>query len=81
MFLGYSLNRKYYRFFNQRNKNIVECANVKVDEKVIVKARILDYNSNEKEASPNPIIENIDLNYFINSKDNTGIINIGIVSA
>lgn len=55
MFLSYSLKKKAYRYFYQIKKTIVECANVKVDEKFGVKERMLDYNSNEEEANPKPI--------------------------
>ena len=33
MFLSYSLKRKTYRCFYYRNNSIVECENVRVDEK------------------------------------------------
>ena len=45
MLLGYSLKSKAYRCFNYRTKTIVECANVKVDEKFGTKEKIMDYNS------------------------------------
>ena len=43
MFLGYSLKRKAYRFYNQRTKTIMESANVRVDEKFRIQERIVDY--------------------------------------
>lgn len=52
MFLGYSLKRKAYRCFNHRTKTIVECANVKVNEKFGFKERMMDYNSDEGEENP-----------------------------
>ena len=45
MFLGYSLKSKAYICFNYRTKPIVECANVKIDEKFGTKEKIMDYNS------------------------------------
>ena len=48
MFLGYSLKRKAYRCFNCRNKNVVECTNVRIDEKFGTKEMMLDYNSDEE---------------------------------
>ena len=45
MFLGYSLKSKAYGCFNYRTKTIVECANVKIDEKFGTKGKIMDYNS------------------------------------
>ena len=47
MFLGYLLKRKAYRCFNQRNKTIMESANVRIDEKFRVQERIVDYNSDD----------------------------------
>ena len=44
MFLGYSLKSKAYRCFKYRTKTIVECANVKIDEKFGTKEKIMDYN-------------------------------------
>ena len=41
----YSLKSKAYRCFNYRTKTIVECANVKVNEKFCTKEKIMDYNS------------------------------------
>ena len=49
MFLGYSLKRKSYRCFNQRTKTIVECANVKLDEKFGTKEKMVHCNSDEEE--------------------------------
>ena len=39
---------------------MVECTNVKVNEKFGAKERMLDYNSDEEEANPKPIIENVE---------------------
>ena len=47
MFLGYSLKRKEFRCFNYRTKTIVECANVRIDEKFGTKEKIMEYNSDE----------------------------------
>ena len=47
MFLGYSLKIKAYRCFNYRIKTIVECANVRIDEKFGTKEKMMDYNSDE----------------------------------
>ena len=44
IFLGYSLKRKAYRCFNYRTKTIVECANVRIDEKFGTKEKMLEYN-------------------------------------
>ena len=49
IFLGYSLKIKAYRCFNHRTKIIVECTNVKIDEKLGTKENILDYNLDEEE--------------------------------
>ena len=51
MFLGYSLKSKAYRCFNYRTKTIVECTNVRIDEKFCTKEKMMDYNSNEEEDS------------------------------
>ena len=48
MFLGYSLKSKAFRCFNYRTKTIVECANVRIDEKFGTKERIMEYNSDEE---------------------------------
>ena len=45
MFLGYSLERKAYRCYNQRTKTIMESTNVRIDEKFRIQERIVDYNS------------------------------------
>ena len=37
VFLGYSLKSKAYKYFNHRTKTIVECTNVKIDEKFGIK--------------------------------------------
>ena len=47
MLLGYSLESKAYRCFNYRTKSIVECANVRIDEKFGTKEKITDYNFDE----------------------------------
>ena len=49
MFLGYSLKNKAYNFFKYRTKIIVECTNVRIDEKFETKEKMVDYNSNEEE--------------------------------
>ena len=48
IFLGYWLKSKTFRCFNYRTKTIVECANVRIDEKFGTKERIMEYNSNEE---------------------------------
>ena len=48
MFLGYSLKSKAYRCFNYRTKTIVECTNVRIDEKFGTREKIIDYESNEE---------------------------------
>ena len=48
MFLGYSLKSKAFRCFNYRTKTIVECANVRIDEKFGTKKKIMEYNSDEE---------------------------------
>ena len=48
MFLGYLLKRKAFKCFNYRTKTIVECANVRIDEKFGTKERIIEYNSDEE---------------------------------
>lgn len=45
MFLGYSLKCKAYKCFNYRTKTIVECSNVKINEKFGTKEKMMDYNS------------------------------------
>ena len=47
MFLGYSLKRKAYICYNQRTKTIMESANVRIDEKFIIKEIIVDYDSHD----------------------------------
>ena len=47
MFLGYSLKSKAYICFNYRTKTIVECTNVRIDEKFGTKEKMMDYNSDE----------------------------------
>ena len=47
VFLGYSLKSKAYICFNYRTKTIVECPNVRIDEKFGTKEKMMDYNSNE----------------------------------
>ena len=42
MFLGYSLKIKAYICFNYRTKTIVECANVRIDEKFDSKEKMID---------------------------------------
>ena len=49
MFLGYSLKRKVYRCFKCRTKTIVECTNVRIDEKFGTKEKMEDYNFDEEE--------------------------------
>ena len=44
-----SMKRKAYRCFNYRTKTIVECANVRIDEKFGTKEKMIDYNSDEEE--------------------------------
>ena len=67
MLLGYSRKNKAYRCFNQRTKTIVECTNVKVDEKFGVKERMLDYIFDEEEDNPKPIRENIEVFFETNN--------------
>ena len=40
MFLGYSLKSKAYRCFNYRTKTIVDCTNVRIDEKFGTKEKM-----------------------------------------
>ena len=47
MFLGCSLKNKAYRCVNYRKKTIVECENVKIDEKFGTKEKMMDYSSME----------------------------------
>ena len=47
MFLGYPQKSKAYRCFNYRTKTIVECSNVRIDEKFGTKEKMVDYNLNE----------------------------------
>ena len=68
MFLGYSLKIKTNRYLNQRTKTIVECANLKLDEKFGVKEKILDYISKEEEDNPKPLIENIEIFFEANNE-------------
>ena len=42
MFLGYSLKSKASRCFNYRTKTIVDCANVRIDEKFGTKEKIME---------------------------------------
>ena len=48
MFLGYSLKRKAHRCFNYNTNTIVECTNVRVDEKFGVQEIMLEYNFDEE---------------------------------
>ena len=41
------MKRKGYRSYNQRIKNTMESANVRIDEKFRIQERIVDYNSND----------------------------------
>ena len=45
MFLGYYLKSKAYRCFNYRRKIIIECENVKINEKFLTNEKTMDYNS------------------------------------
>ena len=47
MYLGYSLKSKSYKYFNYKTKNIVECTNVRIDEKFGTKKKMMNYDSNE----------------------------------
>ena len=47
MFLGYSLKSKAFKYFNYRTKTIVECTNVRIDEKFGTKEKMMEYNSDE----------------------------------
>ena len=49
MFLGYSLKWNAYKCFNYRTKTIVECVNVRIDEKFGTKEKMIDYNYDEEE--------------------------------
>ena len=73
MFLGYSLKRKALRCFYYRTKIIVECTNVRIDEKVGTKERIMECNSNEELETTNRRNEllhkaNNDLQYNVQNK-------------
>ena len=48
MFLGYSLKRNAYICFNYRTKTIVECTNVRIDEKFRTNENMIDYNLDEE---------------------------------
>ena len=48
VFLGYSLKTKDYKCFNHRTMTIVECENVKVDEKFGIKEKMMDCNFDEE---------------------------------
>ena len=53
-FLGYSLKRKAHWCYNLRIKTIVESANVRVDEKFRIQARIVDYNLDDENVVTKP---------------------------
>ena len=61
MFLGYSLKIKAYRCFNYKSKTIVECANVRIDEKFGTKEKMVDYNPNEEENNYGFVIQNFEV--------------------
>ena len=42
MFLGYSLKIKAFKCFNYRTKTIVECTNLKIDEKFGTKEKMME---------------------------------------
>ena len=68
MFLGYSLKSKTYRCFNYRTKAIVECANVRIDEKFGTKEKMVDYNSDEEENNSGNVRQNAEV-LFKNNND------------
>ena len=49
MFLGYSLKSKAYRCFNYRTKTIVECTNLRIDEKFGTIEKMLEYDFDEED--------------------------------
>ena len=59
MFLGYSLKSKAYRNFSYRTKTIVECVNVRIDEKFGTKEKIIDYNSDEEDDNSRIVRQNV----------------------
>ena len=54
MFLDYSLKNKAYRCYNMRTKTIVESTNVRVDDKLKIKERVVDYNSDDEDVATKP---------------------------
>ena len=61
MFLGYSLKRKAYKYYKYRTKTIVECTNVRIDEKFGTKETMVDYNSDEEESNPRIVRQNVEV--------------------
>ena len=67
VFLGYSLKRKAYICFNYRTKTIVECVNVRIDEKNCTKEKMVDYNFDEEEDKYRFSRENVEVIFEINN--------------
>ena len=61
MFLGYSLKRKEYIYFNYRTKTIVKCANVRIDEKFGIKEKMVEYNFDEEEDNSKIVNKNVEI--------------------
>ena len=53
--------------FNHRTKIIIECANIKVDEKLGIKEKMVDYNSDEEQDNIGIVRQNVE---FITKTNN-----------
>ena len=67
MFLGYSLSIKSYRCFNYRTKTIVECTNVRIDEKFGSKEKMLEQNFDEKDDNYGIVRHNVEVLFETNN--------------
>ena len=61
MFLGYSLKRKAYICFNYKTKKMVECTNVRIDERFRTKQKMVDYNLDGEEDNSRIVKKNVEM--------------------
>ena len=67
MFLGYSLKSKAYRCFDYRTMTIVECTNLRIDEKFGTKEKMLECNFDEEEDNYRIVRKNIEVFFETNN--------------
>ena len=67
MVLGYSLKTKAYRCFNYRTKKIVECTNVRIDEKFGTKKKLVDCNYDEEDNNSKIVRQNAEVLFETNN--------------